>query len=155
MQVDIARETAIENIHKASNKLMSEIDKYERECLSSWKANKASTDVNVKDLSKRARELLAKQHALLQSVQKTSDEADEIRLQLDEANKLVQKLSNRKRQLKSFMFGNRLALFQAFPSIDDPPSLLGEFTHIQLPFDKVDFTTSELKPADIRVINVY
>ena len=34
-QVDIAREIAIENIHKASSTLMTEIDEYERDCLSS------------------------------------------------------------------------------------------------------------------------
>ena len=42
-QVDIARETAIEKIHKASNALMVEIDAYESECLSSWRAVKESS----------------------------------------------------------------------------------------------------------------
>ena len=31
-KVDIARETALENIHKASHALMTEIDTYERDC---------------------------------------------------------------------------------------------------------------------------
>ena len=47
-QVDIARETAIESIHKASTTLMSEIDAYERDCLSRWSAAKESTEVTVK-----------------------------------------------------------------------------------------------------------
>ena len=65
-QVDIARETALENIHKASNTLMSEIDAYERECLSSWTEAKESTEVNVKDVSKRMSAFLAEQQAYLQ-----------------------------------------------------------------------------------------
>ena len=68
-QVDIARETALENIHKASNKLMSEIDTYEQECLSSWKTAKESTERDVKDVSKRMSAFLAKQQAYLKSVQ--------------------------------------------------------------------------------------
>ena len=67
--VDIARETALENIHKASNTLISEIDAYERECLSSWRATKVSTDHVVEDVSKRTRAFLAEQHAFLQTVQ--------------------------------------------------------------------------------------
>ena len=35
-RVDIARVTAIENIHKASNTLMVDIDAYEHNCLSGW-----------------------------------------------------------------------------------------------------------------------
>ena len=68
-QVDIARETALESIHKASNKLMTDIDTYERECLSSWTAAKESTEHVVEDVSKRMRTFLAEQHAFLQSAQ--------------------------------------------------------------------------------------
>ena len=68
-QVDIARETALEDIHKASNKLMSVIDTYERECLSSWTAAKESTERVVEDVSKRTRAFVAEQHAFLQSLQ--------------------------------------------------------------------------------------
>ena len=68
-QVDIARETALESIHKASNTLMSEIDAYERGCLSSWTEAKESTENSVKDVSKRMREFVAEQHAFLQSLQ--------------------------------------------------------------------------------------
>ena len=67
-QVDIARETAIESIHKASNTLMSEIDAYERECLSRWTATKESTGCVVKDVNKHMREFVAEQHAFLLSV---------------------------------------------------------------------------------------
>ena len=68
-QVDIARETALENIHKASNTLMIEIDAYERECLTSWRAAKESTERVVEDVSKRMRAFLAEKHAFLQSLQ--------------------------------------------------------------------------------------
>ena len=67
--VDIARETALGNIHKASNTLMSEIDAYERECLSGWRAAKVTTNHVVEDVSKRMRAFLAQQHAYLKSVQ--------------------------------------------------------------------------------------
>ena len=68
-QVDIARETALENIHKASNKLMNEIDTYEQECLTSWKASKESSERVVKNVSKRMSAFLAKQQAYLKSTQ--------------------------------------------------------------------------------------
>ena len=68
-QVDIARETALENIHKASNTLMIEIDAYERECLSCWTTAKESAEMVVEDASKRMRASIAEQHAFLQSVQ--------------------------------------------------------------------------------------
>ena len=68
-QVDIARETAIENIHKESNTLMTEIDAYAQECLSSWTAAKESTERVVKDVSKRMRAFLGEQHAYLQKLQ--------------------------------------------------------------------------------------
>ena len=68
-QVDIARETAIDNIHKASNTLISEIDAYEHQCLSSWTADKESTERVAKDVNKRMRAFLAEQQAFLQSLQ--------------------------------------------------------------------------------------
>ena len=68
-QVDIARELAIESIHKESNALMTEIDAYERECCSGWQAVEESTkEAVVEDVSKRARAFLAKQQSLLQSL---------------------------------------------------------------------------------------
>ena len=92
-QVDIARETALENIYKASNTLISEIDAYELGCLSSWAAAKESNEVIVKDVSKRMRAFLAEQHAFLQSVEASDDE---LILHLEEANKIAQELSDRK-----------------------------------------------------------
>ena len=69
-QVDIARETALESIHRASDTLMSDIDAYERECLSSWTAaSKESTDVTLEDMTA----FLAEQQAFLQSVQASDD----------------------------------------------------------------------------------
>ena len=69
LQVDIARETAIENIHKESNTLMAEIDAYERECLSSWAEAKESSERVLEDASKRMRAFIAEQQAYLQSAQ--------------------------------------------------------------------------------------
>ena len=142
-QVDIARETALDNIHKESNTLMTEIEAYERECLSSWRAAKESFE--VEDVSKRMRAFLAEQQAFLQSV-KTSD--DELILHLEEVHKLTQELSDRKKELKAAMFGNKVASFIAFPSVEES-SLLGElaFTHIQLPFKKL--ASTDLKPVNI------
>ena len=68
LEVDIARETAIENIHKESNALIAEIDAYEHECLSGLTAVKESTEQVVEDVSKRTRAFIAKQQAYLQSV---------------------------------------------------------------------------------------
>ena len=73
--VDIARETALENIHKASNTLMSEIDAYERDCLSSWTVDKECSERVIEDVNKRARAFLAEQHAFLKIVQ-ASDTVD-------------------------------------------------------------------------------
>ena len=145
-QVDIARETAIENIHTASNTLMVAVDAYERECLSSSRATKEFTEVTLEDVSKRLRVFLAEQQEHLQSV-KASDEESTMRL--DEAKKLAQELSDRKKQLKAAMFNNKLAAFHTLPSVDEA-SLLGDlaFTHMQLPFAKL--ASDELKPVDIR-----
>ena len=73
-QVDIARETALENIHKASNTLMNEIDAYERECLSSWRAVNEYTEQVVEDVSKGMRASIAEHHAYLQSLQASATE---------------------------------------------------------------------------------
>ena len=72
--------------------------------------------------------------------------------QLAEAKELVQELSDRKKELKAAMFGNKLASFNALTT-SMSEACLGElqFAHIQLPFDKVDFASTELKPVDIRV----
>ena len=148
-QVDIAREIALENIHKASNALMVEVDAYERECLSSWTAAKESTENVVEDVSKRMRAFaLAEQHAFLQS---SKERDDELTLRLGEANKLSQELSDRKKELKAAMFNDQLASFIAFPSIGE--ASLGElaFTVTQLPFKKLDISTNELKAVDIRI----
>ena len=69
---------------------------------------------------------------------------------MDEAKKLTQELTDRKKQLKASMFGNKLASFNAFASTDEPS--LGEltFVHVQLPFAKVNFASAELKALDIR-----
>ena len=69
LQVDIARETALENIHNTSNTLMTEIEAYERECLSGWTSVRGPTDNIAKDVSKRMRAFLDEQHAFLQRVQ--------------------------------------------------------------------------------------
>ena len=67
-KVDIARETAIESIHKASNKLMAKIETFENKCLSSLAAKDSTVRV-VEDVSARMRALLREQHAFLQIVQ--------------------------------------------------------------------------------------
>ena len=148
LKVDIAREIVIENINKDSNTLMSEIDTYERDCLSSWAEAKESTEVTVEDVSKRMRAFLAEQHAYLQSV-KSSD--DKLTLRFEEANNHSNELSMRKKELKASMFGNKLASFITFTSMAEE-SLLGElsFTDISLPFNKLDISTSGLKTVDIR-----
>ena len=68
-QVDMAREIAIENIHKASNTLILEIEAYERKCLSDWTMVKGSTEVIVKDVSKRMKAFLDEKQAFLQRAQ--------------------------------------------------------------------------------------
>ena len=67
---------------------------------------------------------------------------------LNETNKLAQELSDRKKEFKAAMFGNKLASFFASPSIGET-FLLGElvFTDIQLPFKSLDI--AEFKPVDI------
>ena len=92
------------------------------------------------------REFLVETQAFLQSVRKSDDE---LTLHLEEANKLAQELSDRKKQLKTAMFNDKIASFVAFPSLEEA-SLLGElaFAHIQLPFKKL--ASTELKPVDIR-----
>ena len=148
-EVDIARETALENIHKASNTLMTEIDTYERECLSHWTATKESTEVTVEDVSKRMREFVVEQHAYLQSVQARDDE---MILRLEKARKLAQELSDRKKELKATMFNDKLASFTAFSDdFDGDASLLGELTfpHIQLPLKHLDIASAELKRVEI------
>ena len=121
LEVDIARETALEDIHKASNTLLTEIDAYEHECLSSLTTAKETTEVNdVKDVSKRMRAFLAQQQAFLQTVQ---EREDELIPHLDEANKLAQELSDRKKELKAAMFNGKLASFIKFPRMDVDVSL--------------------------------
>ena len=146
-QVDIARETELEKIHRASNALMVEVDAYERGCLSSWAKAKESTENVVKDVSKRMRAFLAEQQAYLQSVQERDDD---FTLQLDEANKLTQELTDHKKELKAAMFDNKLASFYASPGSSE--ASLGElaFAHFQFPFKKLQFDSTELKPADVR-----
>ena len=150
LKVDIARETAIDNLHKASSTLMTEIDAYERRCLSGWMAVKESTKHVVEDASKRMRAFLAEQHTFLQRVQERDDELTQ--LHLEEANKLAQELSNRKMMLKAAMFGNKLASFVAFPGIDDTLVSLGElaFSSIQIPFKTLGITDTDLMPIDNR-----
>ena len=93
------------------------------------------------------RAFLAEQHAFLQSVQERDDE---LTLHLEEANKLAQELSDRKMELKSAMFNDKLASFVAFPRMDDV--YLGElaFTTVKLPFKTLGVTDTDLTPIDIR-----
>ena len=153
LKVDIARETALENIHAASNTLLTEIDTYERECLSSWRSAKESTEHVVEDVSKRVRAFIVEQHAYLQRVQERDDELTS--LHLDEANKLAQELNNRKKELTASMFGSKHASFNAFPGFDDVS--LGEltFTDIALPFKQLANANTDLKPVDIRIAYDY
>ena len=146
-EVDIAREIAIENIHRESNTLMREIDAYEGKCLSGWKTVKESTEKFVEDASKPMRAFLADQYAFLHSVQRRDDE---LILQLN-SNKLEQELSDRKKELKSVIFNDKLASFIAFRSTGE--RVLGElaFTHITVPFKKLGSAKTDLlKPIDIR-----
>ena len=149
-KVDLAREIALEKIHKESNALMTEIDTHERECLSSWTEAKESTEITVEDVSKRMRAFLAEQQAFLQSVHASDDE---VTLRLDEANKLAQELSDRKMELKAAMFNNKLASFITFPSMSIDDTSLGElaFSTIEIPFKALDMASNELTAIDIRV----
>ena len=147
-KIDIARETALENIHKASNTLITEIDAYECERLSSWTAAKESNEDVVGDVSNRTRAFLAQQQEFLRSVQKREGEST---LRLEAANKLAQELNERKMELKAAMFGNKLASFIAFLSMDDV--YLGElaFSTIRLPFKTLDIANNDaLTQFDIR-----
>ena len=123
---------------------MTEIDTYERECLSHWTEAKESTENVVEEVSNRMREFLDEQHAYL----KASD--DQLILHLKEARKLAQELDDRKKELKSAMFDNKLASFNAFPSMGE--TCLGElaFAHVQLPLKKLDIASTELKLIDFR-----
>ena len=67
---------------------------------------------------------------------------------MDEANKLVQELRDRKKELKAVIFNDDFASFFAFPSTSE--ASLGELVFIQLPFEQIDFASSELKPVGIR-----
>ena len=149
LQVDIAREIAIENIHKASKALMTEIDTYERDCLSSWAAAKESAEATVENVSKRMSAFVTEKQKCLRSLEGSDDELI-LQLELHEAKKLAQELGERNKELKAAMFDNKLASFNAFSSIGE--SSLGEltFAHIQLPFKKLDIASTELKPIDIR-----
>ena len=69
LKVDVARETAIDNLHKASNTLMKEIDMYEIDCMLSWRAAKESIEITVGDVNKRMRAFLAEQQEYLQNFQ--------------------------------------------------------------------------------------
>ena len=145
-KVDIAKETALEDIRNASNALMIEIDAYERECLSHWKAAKESNEHVVEDVSKRMRAFFAEKHAYMQSVHERDEE---LTLRLEKTNKLTQELSDRNMELKAAIFNDKLASFVAFPSIDEVT--LGElaFTSIQIPFKTLDIANTDLKAIDI------
>ena len=142
-EVERARRTAIENIHKASKTLMTEIDTCERDCLSTWTAVKESTKNVVQDVSKRMKTFIAEQHAFLQRVQERDED---LSLRLDEANKLLNELRDRKKVLKATVFGFKLASF--IPSGDVS---LGElvYTTFKVPFKTNDIASNELKPIDV------
>ena len=67
--VDIARETALEKIHKESNALMVEIDAYEHECLSHLREVSKSSEQVVQGVNKRMRAFIAEQQEYMESVQ--------------------------------------------------------------------------------------
>ena len=67
--MNIVCQRALEDIFKASNTLMKEIDTYERECMSSWADAKESNKNVVEDVSKRMKAFLDEQQAYLQTVQ--------------------------------------------------------------------------------------
>ena len=139
LKVDIAREIGTENLHKASNALMIEIDAYERECFHSCSTVKQPTEDVVESVSKRMRAFLAEQQEHLQNV-KASD--DEVMLQLDETNKLAQEHGERKQELNATIFANKLASFVAFPINADVS--IGElaFVPIQPPFNTLDMASA-------------
>ena len=143
LQVDIARETALEKIHKESNALLAEMDAYESACLSSWSTAKKSTQNVVASVSKRMSAFLAEQQEYLQRVRGRDDDDEDVILQLDAANKLAQELSDHKKGLTATMFDHKLASFHASPGYGE--ASLGElaFAHFRFPFNK-------LRPVDAR-----
>ena len=74
----------------------------------------------------------------------------ELLAHLDVANKLAQELNYSKKDLKAAMFDNKLASFSVFPSKGDVSIGKLAFTNMQLPFNKLDMTSNELKRVDIR-----
>ena len=74
-----------------------------------------------------------------------------LRRRLNKCTKFAKELSDCKRLLKAAWFGNRLATFDAFPSIADAMPL-GEltFAHFQLPLATLGIDSNELKPVKIR-----
>ena len=70
---------------------------------------------------------------------------------MEEARKLAQELSDRKKELKAAMFDNKLASFHAFPSIGEASHGELTFALIQLQFKQLDIASAKLKPLDYRI----
>ena len=68
---------------------------------------------------------------------------------LNVVNKLSQELSDRQKELKAVMFGNKLASFIASPSISNMSLGQLTLTNIQLPFKSLDIISNEFQPIDI------
>ena len=152
-KVDTAREIALENIHKASNTLMTEIDAYEEECLSSWRASKESALSDVADVSKRMSLFVTRKQTFLRGLANANDYELLLQLELHESNQRHNELNNHKQQLKAAIFSRKIASFNALPSNDQVS--LGELTFAhddsqQLPFEKLDISSAKLKAIHIR-----
>ena len=61
-KADIRREKLIDFVNKSSNTLIAGIDKYERDCLSSWAEAKETTKHVVEDVNNRMLAFLAEYH---------------------------------------------------------------------------------------------
>ena len=80
----------------------------------------------------------------LSSMRKARDE--DLKRRLEESNKLVQRLSDRKKELRALIFGNKLLVFIPFPT---KPFAKLEYTSSKFPFKALDCAGNELKPIDI------
>ena len=122
---------------------MSDINAHESGCLSCWTAVKKYTQTTLKGVIRWMRAFFTKQHACVKQLPSNA----ELILRVEQANKLVQELNDRKKELKAAIFGNQLLSF-----IPSGHTSLGKLVYItmQLPFKTLGINNTYLKPIDIR-----
>jgi hypothetical protein len=135
-QVDLRTEILIQQVHQFNDKLMAEIDEYERECIDSYGSKIKEKDTEFAELLAEINKFYAENTRYLKEFKLDNSKIEE---SLEKADGYLEKLNEAGLTLRDLKFNGELIEFTNSEAQHDTRSLLGELDlqHVRLKIENL------------------